>query len=270
MQYFYDKEQVRYELYRTNGGKGYNWLFFPGGPGIDASYMHQIADLVAFPGNVWMIDLPGNGTNKVEGGYDSWFSNYLRIVKQFENPITVGHSFGAMLSLTFPELESLLSANVILNSIPLFRPQKSMEYAKQFALPDFTNEMQQFLQTQSQETFHAFFKACMPYYFSKENLEEGMRALLTIPFPYEVALWGQQQIANGLLDAKWIPENVPTLIVGGTNDCMCPFELFNEDPRFHKSTITLTCLDGAGHFPWIDSQHAFRQALTKFIGALPS
>ena len=29
--YFYDANQVRYELYQTNGQKPYNWLFLPGG-----------------------------------------------------------------------------------------------------------------------------------------------------------------------------------------------------------------------------------------------
>ena len=34
--YSYDSNQVRYELYQTNGGQPYNWLFFPGGPGADS------------------------------------------------------------------------------------------------------------------------------------------------------------------------------------------------------------------------------------------
>jgi hypothetical protein len=39
--YLYDKGHVRYELYQSNGGKPYNWLFFPGGPGADSNYLAQ-------------------------------------------------------------------------------------------------------------------------------------------------------------------------------------------------------------------------------------
>jgi hypothetical protein len=60
--YFY-RDKVRYELYQTNAGKNYNWLFFPGGPGADSIYLRSLVNELRLPGNVWLIDLPGNGSN---------------------------------------------------------------------------------------------------------------------------------------------------------------------------------------------------------------
>ena len=56
----YDSHRVRYNLYQTNRGTPYNWLFFPGGPGADSSYLRSLVDELELPGNVWLIDLPGN------------------------------------------------------------------------------------------------------------------------------------------------------------------------------------------------------------------
>ena len=65
--YSYDSDRVRYELYSTNDNKSYSWLFLPGGPGADSSYYHRLIDLLDLPGNVWLIDMPGNGSNVEEG-----------------------------------------------------------------------------------------------------------------------------------------------------------------------------------------------------------
>jgi len=44
--YLYDANHVRYELYQTHEGKPYNWLFFPGGPGADSSYLRSLYDCI--------------------------------------------------------------------------------------------------------------------------------------------------------------------------------------------------------------------------------
>jgi pimeloyl-ACP methyl ester carboxylesterase len=171
--YFYDQDQVRYELCQTNGGDNVNWLLFPGGPGADSSYLHSLVDELHLPGNVWLIDLPGNGSNinaSYSDDYDLWFEFFPRIVKRFDNPVVVGHSFGGMLPLLYPELEDYLKGCVVLNSSPALWMEEAASYAKQFDLPDLTNDMQAFIQNPNQETFNAALGACMPYYFPKETL----------------------------------------------------------------------------------------------------
>lgn len=261
--YLFDTDQVRYELYQTNAGKNYNWLFFPGGPGADSSYLRSLVDELKLPGNVWLIDFPGNGSNASDSysdNFDSWFELFPRIVKQFDNPIVVGHSFGGMLPLLYPDLETSLAGCVILNSAPVLWLEEAVAYSKQFDLPDLTNDMQAFIQTPNQETFDAALNACMPYYFPKETLEKGRKLLSQLPFSYHSAVWGQVKALEGKLLAQWIPQQVPTLIIGSKYDCICPFSLFAKDERFRRKNIQLLFIEDAGHCPWVENPTAIRKA----------
>ncbi len=261
--YLCDADQVRYELYQTNAGKNYNWLFFPGGPGADSSYLRSLADELKLEGNIWLIDLPGNGSNASDthsDNFDSWFELFPRIVKQFDNPIVVGHSFGGMLPLLYPELETILAGCIILNSAPVLWQEEAVAYSKQFDLPDLTNDMHAFVQKPNQETFDAALNACMPYYFPKETLERGRKLLSEMPFSFRAAVWGQVKALEGKLLAQWIPQQVPTLIIGSKYDCICPFSLFTKDKRFHRKNIRLLFIEDAGHCPWVENPTAVRQA----------
>lgn len=265
--YLYDSDQVRYELYQTNGGENYNWLLFPGGPGADSSYLRSLVDILDLSGNIWLIDLPGNGgnsNNSTSDDFDFWFELFPRIVKQFDNPIVLGHSFGGMLPLLYPEFEGVLKGCVILNSSPKLWLDEAVAYSKQFDLPDLTEDMQAFVQNPNQQTFNAALNACMPYYFPKETLEQGRQLLSKIPFEYRAAVWGQIKAIEGKLLAKWIPQQIPTLIIGGKYDCICPFSLFKSDERFQRENIKLLFIENAGHCPWVDNPIAVEKAFKEF------
>lgn len=265
--YLYDKDQVRYELYQTNAGKNYNWLFFPGGPGGDSCYLRTLVDVLQLPGNVWLIDLPGNGSHACDSfsKFDLWFDYFPRVIRQFVNPVIVGHSFGGMLPLIYPELESILKGCVILNAAPVSPYEEAAVYAKQFKLPQITEDMQKFVLNPSQATFMAALDTCMPYYFPAETLEKGRELFLQVPFNYHAAVWGQVKMAEGKLIAQWIPEEIPTLIVGGKYDCICPFSLYTKDQRFHRDNIELLFIENAGHCPWLENPKAMREAFERFI-----
>jgi pimeloyl-ACP methyl ester carboxylesterase len=269
--YLYDSDQVRYELYRTNGEKKYNWLFFPGGPGADSSYLRSLVDVLQLPGNVWLIDLPGNGSNSNNfciDEFDVWFELFPRIVNRFDNPIVVGHSFGGMLPLLYPELEDVLKGCVILNSSPKLWLAEAVAYSKQFDLPDLTEDMQVFIQNPNQATFEAALNACMPYYFPKETLEKGRQLLSKAPFQYRAAVWGQIKAIEGKLLAQWIPQQIPTLIIGSKYDCICPFSLFKSDQRFQRHNIKLLFIENAGHCPWLENPMAVEKAFKAFYSML--
>ncbi|MDR3477377.1 MAG: alpha/beta fold hydrolase [Gammaproteobacteria bacterium] len=119
----YDANETRYQLANSLAGASYNWLFFPGGPGINADYLQTLATNLALPGKTWLIDMPGNGDNfsehvKAEYDFNKWDTIFMDAVKRFDNPILVGHSFAGMYPLLFPELEQILQGFVILNSAP--------------------------------------------------------------------------------------------------------------------------------------------------------
>ena len=84
--YLYDSNNTRYELYKSSRGAPFNWMFFPGGPGADSSYFRGLIDILDLPGNVWLIDLPGNGDNvgkiSEEYNYDKWLDIYYSNCKK--------------------------------------------------------------------------------------------------------------------------------------------------------------------------------------------
>lgn len=267
---FYDTQQIRYRLISTNGGKPYNWLFIPGGPGADSSYFLTLTSLVDFPGNVWFIDLPGMGDHPADEHYnfDTWFDIFLPMVKQFENPIVVGHSFGGMFPLLYPELENLLKGYIILNSAPSLWLEEAVHYGKQFKLPDLSREVAEFTQNPSQETCRVALDACMPYYFPPQTLELGRQMVAQFSFNFKPAVWWQRVAISTQFSAKWIPKKVPTLIIGATYDCICPYTLFRNDPRFKRPNIHQVHIDEGGHFPWIENPEKVVQALTHFYGEI--
>ncbi len=266
---FISQEQVRYQLYKSsNCENSYNWLFFPGGPGADSCYMKSLADVLELPGNVWLIDLPGNGSNlsnNYTDNFDAWFELYGNVVKQFKNPVIVGHSAGGTFSLLHPEFEGILRGLILLNATPHFWPEEAVAYSKQFDLPDYTIQMKAFVENPSSETFHEALKACMPYYFPKEHLEKGTNLLLQVPFNFKPALWFQYKGVQGEIEATWIPQKVPTLIISGKYDCMCPVTLFTKDARFLRDNISFTCIETAGHCPWLEAPDTIKNAITCFI-----
>lgn len=271
--YLYDSNRVRYELYQTNEGKFYNWLFFPGGPGADSSCLKSLVDELKLPGNVWLIDLPGNGSNITEEyseNYDQWIEFFPDIIKKFENPVLVGHSFGGMFPLLFPELEKCLKGLIILNSAPVLWLQEAVAYARQFELPDLSKEMQEFTLNPNPKTFRNALDACMPYYFPQSSLEKGRVLLSQVDFQYQPAVWWQKKAVELNFSAKWVPQEVPTLIIGSKYDCICPFTLFERDKRFHRSNIELLYIEDAGHLVWVENPAKTKDAFNKMILRLTS
>lgn len=270
--YLYDSNRTRYELYQSNGGDPYNWVFLPGGPGADSSYFRSLVDILDLPGNVWLVDFPGNGDNvngtSEEYDFDNWLDLFIPTVKRFENVVLVGHSFGGMLPLLFPEIEQHLKGFVILNSAPTLWLEEAVSYSKQYKLPDLTKEMHEFTQNPSDITFNAALEACMPYYFPEETLEEGRKLLLEVPFQFKPAVWWQRKAIELNFSAKWIPQKVPTLIIGSKFDCICPFSLFENDERFRRPNIDLLFIEDAGHIPWVENPAVVKGAFDEIISQL--
>jgi pimeloyl-ACP methyl ester carboxylesterase len=267
--YFYDKNQVRFNLISTRGKASINWLFFPGGPGADSSYLLDLVNILNLPGNVWLVDLPGNGSHTVNyENFDRWLDIFLPTIQKFDNPIIVGHSCGGMLSLLFPELEKTLSGLVILNSAPCLWLEAAVNKAKELNLPDLSLEMQIFKDNPTQETFNQALAACMPYYFPKESLAIGREKLLALPFNFVPAVWWQRKAIEINFQAKWIPEQVPTLIVNAEFDAICPATLFMEDHRFDRPNISKYYIENAGHMPWIERPSEIKTIFNHFLASM--
>lgn len=263
--YFYDSNNVRYTLVSTRGGKALNWIFLPGGPGGDSSYLSDLVNMLELEGNTWLVDLPGNGSNNVKiESFEEWFTIFIPTIKKFSNPVIVGHSFGGMLSLLCSELETLLKGLVILNSTPSMWLEESSKVAKQRKLPDFSKDMQTFFNNPNDDSCKKVLNACTPYYFPEKSIEAGRKFLSQIPFAFQPALWWIRKVVKVPYKATWIPQNVQTLIIGGELDAMCPFSLFEKDERFDRGNIKKVLIKDAGHLPWFESPGNIKKLFKEF------
>lgn len=255
--YFYDENNIRCNLLQTNGRKSINWLFIPGGPGVDSRYFKNLIQLLKLPGNVWLIDLPGNGDHlknvDPDYNYDHWFDIFKELVMRFDNPVVIGHSFGAMLVMLTPELESKLLGFISLNSAPALWLEDAAKMAKEAKLPDLTPAMTQFTLNPNQSSFEKALEACLPYYFpTEDSMIKGRKMLNGLPFRYQPAVWFQRKAIEINYNAKWVPNFIPTLILNSEKDYICPYTLFKKDKRFQRPNIKSIIFENAGHMPWLE------------------
>ena len=111
----YNKYGVKITSVRQTEGQ-HTWIFIPGGPGFASSYLLCLVNKLELAGHIVLLDFCGNDNT---GDYlDYWFSIFVPTIKEFQHPVLVGHSFGGMIALMFPELEQILDGIILLNTSP--------------------------------------------------------------------------------------------------------------------------------------------------------
>jgi len=269
----FDRLGTRYQLISNNQPTNFDWIFLPGGPGADSRYFKTLLDHLVLPGKVWFVDFPGNGDNIKEPNcpdydFNQWDECLIETFNKFEHPILVGHSFGGMYPLLFPELENILKGFVMLSTAPCLWLDEAAKLAKENNITVLTDDMQQFEDMPNQNTFNKALLACLPYYFPSHTLEVGKAIIKELPFNYRAAVWWLRKANTINFSAKWVPMDVPTLILGGTRDYIVPISLFESDKRFHRNNITIKNIKHAGHFPWVENSKAVVQAFNDFQSQL--
>ncbi len=261
----HDSFGTRYRLVQSNPGT-YNWLFIPGGAGADSQYFLPLIENLNLPGNAWLIDFPNNGDNiiSIENfSFDSWATCFLHAVKKFENPIIVGHSFGGMFPLLFPELENILKGLILIGATPIHDSQetKVMIQSKDLVIPQ--EPSQELEKKPIHENFKKALIAQAPLFFPKTSLAQGKEFFLKLPINFDAILWWASK--RGSFQVKWVPQYIPTIIIGGTEDLVNPISLFEKNERFKRPNISLFVLEGSGHFPWFENMEKIKEIFHKYI-----
>jgi len=270
--YFYNENGVRFnKVQASSAPTALNWLFIPGGPGADSSYLNSLVEILSLPGNIILVDLPGNGSNKVDENYNSkeWLSIFIPMVASFKNVILVAHSFGAVLPLLFLELEKLVKGFIILNSYPSLDIEEIYQVSKDSALLQLP-EKDIYLNNPNQYSFDQLIQAALPYYFTHEKLEKGKELFKNLDFPYKVSLEWKKFLQEINFNAKWVPQNVKTFLIGGENDIINPFSIFLKDQRFERDNIRKFLIKDAGHWCWIDKPEEVKKIFEEFISDILS
>ena len=269
--FLYDENHTRFRLAKSvAGSKVFNFLFLPGGPGVDSSCFDSLIKCMNAPGNYWLLDLAFNGTNEPDSVNSDnicqkWDKFLVDAIKKFENPILIGHSFGGYLPLFCPDLEDILRGLIILNSVPTLHSELFAECAKGHDLPSLLEAQTKLIQHPSLEALKQLYELESYYFFSPKNRKQGFEQVIKkLEFCIPTEHWWYVKGPQHYSEIKWVPQVVPTLIVGGTDDLITPLEIFSNDLQFHRDNIEIISIECAGHFPWIEKPEVVNNVLKSF------
>jgi pimeloyl-ACP methyl ester carboxylesterase len=265
--YLWTKLGARLKWIKAQKGKPYHWLFLPGGPGLGAESLANLTQCLTLPGTLWHLDLPGDGSNTTENNsasFSRWSEALVEAVSVFSHVILVAHSTGGMYVLATPALEKKLSGLVLLDSAPNASWQKTfMAYVNRHPIAKAKTRQEIYTKSPNNETLKKVIIASASYVFTSQGLKAGIQLFKKLPINFETCEWSAQYF-DADYKAKWIPKNIPTLILGGEHDHITPLILFTQIKRFHRKNIVIKKISDAGHYPWIENPREVKKAFLEY------
>jgi pimeloyl-ACP methyl ester carboxylesterase len=206
--------------------------------------------------NVTVIDLPGHGQSGGNGEQE--VSSYVEWVRQFldartvKNPVLIGHSLGAAISLLFAIHHGELLSGIVAVGGGARMPVNEMILKGLKTDPD------------------AVIALAAKFSVSKENRERLSRTVIEgLSRANPDVLYGDFLACDRLDIRDGISRiNIPTLIICGKNDKMMPPEF----SQFLQDTIPsaqLSLIENAGHMVMLENPELFNRSLREFLESLP-
>jgi pimeloyl-ACP methyl ester carboxylesterase len=256
-----------------------NWLFLPGGPGIGSESLIELVDTLDMPGNMWLVDLPGDGSNVAPptspgDHYQKWPGVLLEAAQVVPNSVYVGHSTGGMYLLSVPELEKHIKGLVLISSAPDASWHSSfIQMTLQNPLPQVEKAAREFEKNRTNEKLRDIAVASAEWNFTAESVDMGRQFLARMPYNFQAADWSDHCFDNTYV-AKWWPNLLPTLILSGSDDRIIAQSLW-DNPKFQRQNVLRRTIDSAAHFLWLEKPEAVREAFAELtilmeVGDSPS
>jgi pimeloyl-ACP methyl ester carboxylesterase len=244
-----------------------NWLLLPGGPGIGSESLHELADAIEVPGAVWMVDLPGDGSNRSPPGapedvFSVWPGAVIEAARAVPNPVFAGHSTGGMYLLDTPDLGPLLKGLALLDTAPdaEWHP-RFVEMTKAFPLPEVQAASAVYEADRRDGNIAAIAVASAPWNFTAKGLEAGRELLARMPYCSAAVDWSEDHFDHSYA-ARWWPTDIPVLRLAGAQDRIV-WQGGWDNRRFRTPNVIDRLISGAGHFPWIENPAAARDAFAE-------
>ena len=265
-EYLWTKSGARLQCEKVCDEKNFNWVFLPGGPGLGSESLFPLLDILELPGNMWRLDLPGDGSNRTpdnKKAISQWSNALMEATKALSNVILVAHSTGGMFALSTPELRTTLKGLVLMTTAPDMNWQKDItSRLVDFPLPEADQADEKYRQNPSDALLKECVMTAAPRnFFTEEGLKKGIEFISKLPFNYEVFQWVEEHF-DPYYEAKWVPE-IPTLILSGEKDISFPIKYFAEKKEFNR--ILFKEIEEAGHYPWIENPQGVIKAFNDFI-----
>lgn len=249
-----------------------DWLLLPGGPGIGSESLHELADALDVPGAVWLVDLPGDGSNRDAPGaprdpFSVWPGVVVEAAQAVENPVFAGHSTGGMYLLATPELEAHLKGLVLLDTAPdaAWQP-RFMAMAEASPLPEVAAATAAYEADRRDANIAAIAVASAPWNFTPAGVPTGRELLARMPYNAAAVDWSDAHFDHSYA-ARWWPTGIPVLRLSGAEDRIV-WQGGWDAPRFRTPNVLDRLIPAAGHFPWIENPVAVAAAFDEFARRL--
>jgi len=265
----YTPSGVRMRLHTSRPGP-LNWLLLPDGPGIGSESLQELADALDVPGSVWLVDLPGDGSNTDAGHEDpfaAWPQVLLEAAQAVPNAVYAGHSTGGMYLLATPALQGHIRGLVLLDTAPDCRwHAEYLEMTRRHSLPGFDEAIAAYGDDPSIENLRALAVASAEWNFTQAGLSAGRDLLSRMPYNSAAVEWSDAHFDH-VYRAQWWPTNIPVLRLYGDSDRIVSQRAW-QDARFETPNLIARAIPGAGHFPWIENPQAVAAAFREFATRL--
>ncbi|MDC0748386.1 alpha/beta fold hydrolase [Polyangium mundeleinium] len=269
---FYTPSGVRLRRHSLRPGD-LNWLLLPGGPGIGSESLEGLAGILDVPGAIWLVDLPGDGSNRNPPGspkapFDVWPQVVVEAARALPRVVFAGHSTGGMYLLSTPELGPHLEALALLDTAPdaLWHP-RFVEMTRAHPLPDVEAATALYEADPRDENIAAVAVASAEWNFTPAGLSAGRELLARMPYNSAAVAWSEAHFDH-VYQARWWPTRMPVLRLAGSDDRIVWQGGWHE-PRFQTPNVIERVIAGAGHFPWIENPQDVRAAFAELALRIP-
>lgn len=267
----YTRSGVRMRRHSSRPGE-LNWLLLPGGPGIGSESLHELAAAMDVPGSIWLVDLPGDGSNTVHSPDDpfrSWPHVLVEAAEAVPNAIFAGHSTGGMYLLATPAVREHISGLVLLDTAPdCAWYAEYVRMTQDHPLPRFAEAVAAYERDKSMANLTTLVVESAEWNFNPAGLDAGREMLARMPYNREAIEWSDANFDH-TYEAQWWPTDIPVLRLWGANDRIVSQRGWSA-PKYDTPNVLAREVPGAGHFPWIENPSAVTDAFRDFSTRLLS
>ena len=252
-------------------------LALHGGPGFDHVHLKPAMGPLREHAQIVYVDLRGQGrsgrppieTCTLEQTADDVAALCGRL--GIERPVVLGHSAGGFVALHLAVRHPEVAGGLVLcSTAPTLEPISDGEPAPALADragPEATEVAARvFGGDMSPATMEEFARLVAPFYAGPAHMEVPLQLFPLSSFNPDVAQHFFQNLASKYdLRPRLGEIGVPTLVVGGGYDWVCP----PAASRFLARSIPhaeLLLLEEAGHFSFAEDPDRFREAVVAFVG----
>jgi len=261
---------------RSGRDGGLNWLLLPGGPGIGSESLEDLAAALSVPGSIWLVDLPGDGSNREAPGaladpFQVWPDAVVEAAQAVAEPVFAGHSTGGMYLLATAALAGRLRGLALLDTAPdAGWHSRFVAMAAANPLPAVEAATKVYEAAEGVTARNAALAevavASAAWNFTPAGLDAGRALLARAPYNAAAVDWSDAHFDH-VYRAAWRPTDIPVLRLAGAEDRIV-WQGGWAEPCWRTPNVIERAIPGAGHFPWIENPAAVAAAFDELAARI--